>query len=107
MSPEDIKRQIFCIEDEDDFRSIALEIFRLQYANTAVYKAYTDSLQIDPSAIKDIYQIPFLPVDFFKRFPLVSGKMIPEFFFQSSGTGSGARSKHYLTDLTLYETSFG
>jgi hypothetical protein len=58
--------KIFSV-NEESFSSVALGIFRFQYANNPVYKAYVQALAIDPGKIDSVYDIPFLPISFLKR----------------------------------------
>lgn len=86
---------------------MALAVFRYQAAENPVYKKYIDTLGLDPSAISTPEEIPFLPVEFFKRFDIISGPPpAGAFVFTSSGTTGMATSRHIVSDISLYETSF-
>jgi hypothetical protein len=50
--------------------------------------------------------IPFLPISFFKTKDVVSGVPVIKTIFTSSGTTGGEASKHFVSDLELYERSF-
>ena len=56
--------------------------------------------------ISGIEKIPFLPIDFFKHFKVISDKNIPGLVFSSSGTTGLKTSKHYIVDPELYIKSF-
>ncbi len=97
---------IFSIKNQTDFESVALQVFRYQYEHCEAYKRYCDLLKVNISAINKIEKIPFLPITFFKQQPIISGNTVSEVIFTSSGTTGAITSKHYVTDLSIYETSF-
>lgn len=88
------------------FEGLALEIFRFQYQNNTVYRAYVDALQINPVTVDDLLKIPFLPVRFFKTHKVASTSFSEIAIFESSGTTTTVNSRHFVKDLLLYETSF-
>ena len=113
-------KNIFNIKSEADFQVACLETFLYQYENVEVYRKFVDFLGKKPSEIKDIKDIPFLPIEMFKNH-LVLDKVFVNFvrkpsvyaktdkplsYFQSSGTSQiQTRSKHYIADFNLYEES--
>lgn len=101
-----LKKQVFKISSENEFEKTALEIFRFQYERNVVYKKYCDLLNIEKENIQQIEEIPFLPIQFFKTHRILSSFKKPEIIFTSSGTTGVQASKHYITDLSLYEKSF-
>jgi len=102
MNPE----LIFDISCPLDFEKKALEIFKFQFENNLVYRSFCDLLCKHPSEIKDLKDIPFLPIDFFKSHEIkISSKKTSKILTSSGTTGSNL-SKHYVTDLDLYEKSF-
>ena len=92
--------------NKENFESLALEIFRFQYANNPVYKAYVVALQVNPSAVKQLEGIPFLPIRFFKSHAVQTTSFEPQAIFESSGTTGSVNSRHLIRDLSLYEESF-
>lgn len=98
--------EIFNISNEEEFEKYALETFRFQWSNNAVYRRYCDLLKIDVQSINRIEKIPFLPISFFKTHPLKCFKGEPAQIFTSSGTTGMSQSKHYIKSLALYEKSF-
>lgn len=103
---------IFNIKFEADFQAACLETFFYQYENVEVYRKFVDFLGKKPSEIKEVIDIPFLPIEMFKNH-LVLDKVFgsaqtdkPLSYFQSSGTTQiQTRSKHYIADFNLYEES--
>ncbi len=99
--------KIFAISNEQDFNLLALSVFQYQYLNNSVYKAFVDSLKINPDTVKTVEQIPFLPIGFFKTHQVISTPVTANtVVFTSSSTTSQTPSKHYVTDVSLYEISF-
>lgn len=101
INPEDI----FNIKTDDDFRQVALKIFKFQFENNTVYRSYCDLLYIHPSEVNRIEDIPFLPIQFFKTHQVISSSPI-ETTFTSSGTTGAVTSKHHVSDISIYEKSF-
>ena len=97
---------IFSISDFRNFETEALEIFRYQAISNPVYRRFIDLLRIDPKTVKNLENIPYLPVEFFKSYEVLSSTKKVERVFTSSGTTGTIQSRHLVTDLTLYEESF-
>lgn len=97
--------RIFEIESASEFEKVALELFYFQYEHCAVYQKYVELLnRKSPSSIEEI---PFLPIEFFKSQEILSiPKTGNETLFLSSGTGTIGRSKHFVSDISIYEKSF-
>jgi Coenzyme F390 synthetase len=100
-----MKQNIFDIQTESDFETACLETFRYQYENVEVYRKFVDYLNIDPSSIKQVSEVPFLPIEMFKNHLVLDSNFSSEQYFQSSGTTQTNRSKHYIADFSLYEES--
>ena len=100
-----IETTIFNIRTDDDFRELALEVFRYQYGHNPVYRQFTDELGVDPASVQKVRDIPFLPIEFFKTHRVVCTNTPPEVVFESSGTTGPATSRHYVSKLSLYEKS--
>ena len=101
-----LKNRIFNINNSENFKSIALEIFRLQAKENSVYREFINYLNIDVNNVKELDQIPFLPIQFFKSHKVVTGSSPEQDIFLSSGTTGMSQSKHYVTDLSIYEESY-
>ena len=86
--------------------NLALEIFEYQYINNPVYRQYADAVGKTPSTVDSIYQIPFLPIRFFKSHAIQNGSFEPEVVFESSGTTGSTTSRHYIKDTILYKDVF-
>ena len=97
---------IFDIQTDGDFLTQALRIFKFQYDNNIVYHDFCSYLNVDPNTVNTLEQIPFLPIEFFKSKDVLSTTNTPEITFTSSGTTGSETSKHFVTDLSLYEQSY-
>jgi phenylacetate-coenzyme A ligase PaaK-like adenylate-forming protein len=97
--------RIFNIQNQGEFESCALEVFEFQKENCSVYASYVRLLNREnPNSISEI---PFLPIQFFKTHEVLSKpKTGNETLFLSSGTGLVGRSKHLVSDISIYEQSF-
>lgn len=97
---------IFNIKTEEDFRQCCLQVFDYQYQNIEVYRKFVDYLNIDPKKIKEVKDLPFLPIEMFKNHKILDKNIQTERFFQSSGTTQiQTRSRHFIADFSLYEES--
>lgn len=99
-----IKR--FDLFQASQFKTKALELFRYQAAENEVYKQFVDFLGVEPAKIRELKDIPFLPIEFFKSREVITGKMKAEMTFSSSGTTGSVVSKHHVVDLDIYRKSF-
>jgi phenylacetate-coenzyme A ligase PaaK-like adenylate-forming protein len=97
---------IFAISSQKQFEKAALKVFRFQHENNLVYREFCNFLKIDVQKVKSLEQIPFLPIQFFKSHTVVSNTNIAEETFTSSGTTGMTTSKHFVTEISLYEESY-
>lgn len=100
------KEQVFSISNNAQFNATALQVFRHQAANCAVYAKFIEGLKVDATKVKRVEQIPFLPVEFFKSHPVASNNNDIEVTFSSSGTTGITTSRHLVTDVSWYVESF-
>ena len=97
---------IFDIKSSMEFENKAIEVFKYQFENNLVYRSFCDLLCKHPCDIKKIKDIPFLPIEFFKSHEIkISSKKTSKIFTSSGTTGSNL-SRHFVTDLNVYEKSF-
>jgi hypothetical protein len=102
----DFENKVFTINNESTFETIALEIFRYQFDNNPVYGKFCKILGKNPDVVRNLTEIPFLPISFFKTHRIVTTVFQPELIFQSSGTTGPNTSSHYVKRSALYEKSF-
>ena len=101
-----LREKIFKIHDWNTFRAAALEVFHFQAKHTPVYRDYLAAHKVDPARIRDVEEIPFLPIEFFKSHTILEEGRSAEVIFESSGTTGTAPSSHYVADISLYRESF-
>ena len=100
------RNSLFNLHSNHEFEKMALEIFQFQAKNNFVYREFLSHLHIDIQSIDKVEAIPFLPIQFFKSHKVVSLKETVQRIFLSSGTTGNEQSKHFVTDLSVYEESF-
>ncbi|MCF6171925.1 MAG: acyltransferase [Bacteroidales bacterium] len=101
-----IEKQIFQLSSPAEFNGLSLKIFHFQYENNPVYRKFVDFLKPDLNRIRHFSQIPFLPIELFKKHRILSGGFQSEVVFTSSGTSSTQCSRHYVAKTALYTESF-
>ncbi len=100
----DLENKIF--DAKADFDALVIDVFRFQYQHNKIYREYVDTVGIDPGSVKSVYDIPFLPIGFFKTHQVVTTDFEPEMIFESSGTTGIIPSRHLIRSLDLYQKSF-
>ncbi len=100
------REKIFEISSEQEFTAFALELFRHQYRHNLVYQSFVDARKVKVEMVSQVEDIPFLPIEFFKTHDVVCGNVPSQAVFRSSGTTGMVRSRHLITDLTVYRHSF-
>lgn len=104
-----MNESIFGIGSQEMFLRRCLETFQYQYNYNPVYRRYVDLLGVDRYEVRCLEGIPFMPIRFFKSQRIISSgdeAVEAEKVFTSSATTGMVPSKHYVTDLSLYEESF-
>ena len=99
-------KKIFDIKSYSEFEDLSYQIFKLQFENNSVYRSFCDLLYKNPSDISKIEDIPFLPIQFFKSHKVLSTDKEIVKVFASSGTTGTSTSKHFVSDISIYETSY-
>jgi hypothetical protein len=92
----------------DEFASLALALFRLQFRHNAAYRKLVEARGIAPEKVNSWQDIPAAPTSAFKELELTS--LAPDertAVFFSSGTTEQRRSRHFHSaeSLALYEAS--
>ncbi|HAO15241.1 MAG TPA: acyl transferase [Tenacibaculum sp.] len=101
-----MQNKVFNIQSEEEFNEASFDVFRHQFSNNRVYRSFCDLLNIHPSDITRIQEIPFIPIQFFKSKKIISSNDQIQEIFLSSGTTGSITSKHYVTDRSWYEKSY-
>jgi hypothetical protein len=71
-----------------------------------VYKSFCDHLNKTDEKVNEITEIPFLPIEFFKKKRVISHGLRAQLIFTSSGTTASHTSKHLVADPGIYQQSF-
>ena len=101
-----MQKDIFNIQNAQDFSEVALAVFKHQFQNNRVYRSFCDLINVHPSDVQKVTEIPFLPIQFFKSRKVVASKDEAQEVFTSSGTTGTVTSKHFVTDINLYKESY-
>ena len=101
-----MKSTIFNIHTNQEFIEAAINVFKFQFNNNKVYRSFCDLLYVHPSDVTSLEQIPFLPIQFFKTKEVISSEKKIEETFTSSGTTGSITSKHFVTDISIYQESY-
>ncbi len=95
-------------EAEEDFETIALEVFNYQYERITAYRNYCLSLRKTPETVLSWEEIPALPTDVFK----LPGAKLRSFsdteingYFLTSGTSAEIKGRREWNDLDLYSAA--
>lgn len=92
--------------NHQNFERLALQVFQYQVAHNKLYGEFVQLLGISPHKVTSIYNIPFLPIEFFKTQTVVTGKQPAPVVFKSSGTTQGHTSSHYVARPDIYAWSY-
>lgn len=97
---------VFEISGKKQFEKTALKIFRYQFDANPVYREYCNHLEKSPVTVKNLSDIPFLPISFFKSHQIICEDKKTEVTFTSSGTTGAQTSRHEVSDVAVYRQSF-
>lgn len=103
---ENLENRIFSLKNKRDFESLAMDIFHYQSTENRIYAKYLEFLRIKSSQVNTIYQIPFMPISFFRDHLILTGNRKAKIVFESSGTTGHLSSKHHIVSPELYVKSF-
>lgn len=93
--------------DSAGFEQLCLEVFRKQAGENRVYQSWLEQSGKDPAHIQHASEIPFLPISLFKTHVVLCGEANgQETVFTSSSTTSQVPSRHFVSDISVYEQSF-
>lgn len=98
--------EILSLSSGSEFTDACFQIFKFQYQNNVIYNEYIKLRKINIDKIKTIEQIPFLPIEFFRKYKITSSNKHYDEIFASSGTTGSNTSLHYVTDISVYKKSF-
>lgn len=90
--------------NEQSFNEVAVALFHHQAQYNPVYGAFLKALGVQPTSVRDLHDIPFLPISFFKNHKVKTGDWKSQAIFTSSGTTGMTTSTHEVADLQFYLT---
>ncbi|MDX2196981.1 MAG: acyl transferase [Cytophagales bacterium] len=96
-------RQNFFEINNNNFEQYAIQLFQYQSVHNEVYAQYLSYLKVHPQNITSIYEIPFLPIEFYKNHKVLCKGIAAQTTFESSGTTGITPSVHYVADVSWYE----
>jgi hypothetical protein len=88
-----------------NFDELAVQLFQYQYEYNGVLQKYCKEIGLN-SPVRQVAEIPFLPVECFKSMEVKTGAYSPEVVFSSSATSGMVTSKHLVKKLSIYEASY-
>jgi hypothetical protein len=94
--------------ERESFEPLALQVFRYQYDHVAAYRAHVDALGRDPTAVREIDQIPAISTLAFKYARTESEMNASDArLFLTSGTTGGRdeRGRHLVLKPEIYRAS--
>lgn len=100
------ENDLFRIADDAAFAKAALEVFRRQAAECPPYREYIERIGVQPSEVRRLQEIPFLPIGLFKSREVYCAETAPEVVFTSSATTGMIPSRHPMRSLAWYEQAF-
>lgn len=101
---ETLRKALFSVQDEADFRTLAWRIYRYQVAHNPLYARYVALFKERlRRPISTVDTFPFLPIDCFRE-RVATGSWQSECIFLSSGTTNGQKNQHHIDDLSFYQT---
>lgn len=96
------KQKLFRL-DSDKFECVALELFQHQALHNQLYNEYIQNIGVKIEDVSSIYEIPFLPIEFFKYHDIKTHSWNSRYIFESSGTTGIKTSKHHVMDPEFYQ----
>lgn len=102
METSDSFKEVLYQVNDTSFDEIVLKLFHFQANYNPVYSEYVHHLGVNPARINNIYDIPFLPVSFFKTHEIKTGTWKEQAIFTSSGTTGMISSRHAVHDIDFY-----
>jgi phenylacetate-coenzyme A ligase PaaK-like adenylate-forming protein len=99
--------RIFALREHNDvaFDQIALQLFAFHMQHNETYRSFVQHLGVREEDVKQVSQIPFLPIELFKHHAVGIFDGPPETVFLSSGTTGSERSQHHVANLGVYDRS--
>lgn len=104
--PTTLLERPFAVDGPEAFNALALELFHVHAARNPVYRGFLEALRVDPSTVRRVEDIPYLPIGAFKNHRVLLEGLEAAIRFTSSGTTGTNTSMHHVPWPSLYERSF-
>lgn len=101
MQRAELIKRLEALKDAN-FAALALAIFQYQATNNPLYAQFLELIGRNQATVKQLQDIPFLPIQLFKNYRIQTGNWAPERVFSSSGTSGSTTSSHLLRDPDFY-----
>jgi len=105
LLPE-FEHSVFSIQGQQTFNALALDLFYEQAQYCLPYSQYLAKLGVNATKITAVEDIPYLPLQLFKRHKVLHKGTTAEVVFSSSGTTGQFPSQHHVASEHVYRTSF-
>jgi len=89
----------------DEFRKGVLSAFLFQKQKNPVYNEFLAHMGKMEQDVNEIFEIPFLPVSFFKNRKIIIEDKEAETIFRSSAITGSKPSEHHIAYISLYQKS--
>ncbi len=105
IDPQLLERP-FSVDSANAFNALATGLFHLHTSHNPVYRGFLTGLGVDPTSVRKVDDIPFLPISAFKNHRVLLDGLPTGSHFTSSGTTGATTSVHHVPWPSLYERSF-
>lgn len=92
---------------ESDFNQLAMRIFAYQFQNNLPYKKFAQLRHKNLLTVKNWREFPLIPIQAYKELILSTEDInqAADVFYSSGTTNINHRSKHYISNLNIWEES--
>lgn len=92
---------------ESDFNQLAMRIFAYQFQNNLPYKKFAQLRHKNLLTVKNWHEVPLIPIQAYKELILSTEDInqAADVFYSSGTTNINHRSKHYISNLNIWEES--
>lgn len=88
--------------NQSNSQDVIIKTFQYQAKNNPVYANFLDLIHVSSQNLKQISEIPFLPIQLFKNYIIKTGTWKEKMIFTSSGTTGQMTSQHLVKDPDFY-----
>ena len=96
MTRNELLLRIFKEHTPESFLQLSLDIFNYQIENNSFYRSFVEGCKVNPESVKQLSDIPFLPVELFKTNEIKTGNFEEQTILLSSETTGRVSSTHFV-----------